>query len=275
MNVSSRVTIDWEGSKLEWVNDARRLLLPRLLGDERFQDAVRLERRFEEDVSAWQARRAEPRCFRGVINIGNEIAAAVALLDKCKDLASLRYEPPMKGTGQTLDFCLRDPAGHPVWIDVKTVAPQWLDDAEGWQRFKTLAADFPDNVRFGVQRAVGGAGIFGQAIKTRWSFVMRTIEVEKKAELIPRQDRGPVWLMLCSDRFAWHPDELEDFADFYKSSRFRGDDWASNAITRYLSERKLTLSGSLAGFHYFGRRHDECDGQLRWAVRGPVMFSPR
>jgi hypothetical protein len=110
----SEFAIDWEANKLQWIDDARRFLLPRLFGDKRFQDAAKLERRFEEEVSAWQSRQAEARSFRGVTNIGNELAAAVSLLDKCKDLATLRYEPPMKGTGQTLDFCLRDAGGHPV-----------------------------------------------------------------------------------------------------------------------------------------------------------------
>ena len=31
---------------------------------------------------------------------------------------------------------------------------------------------------------------------------------------------------------------------------------------------------SLAGFHYLGRRHDELDSELRWAVRGPRFFAP-
>lgn len=96
---------------------------------------------------------------------------------------------------------------------------------------------------------------------------MRTIAVDKKVALIPIEDSGPVWLMLCSDRHAWHLDDLEDFADFYRTGGFRQDD--------YLAERKLSLSRSLAGFHYFGRRHEDCDGELRWAVRGPTMFSPR
>ena len=240
----NELDIDWEASKVGWIDEVRRVLLPRLSAEKKFPDSTKLVRRFEAEVSAWYKRRTAKRSFRGVINIGNELAAAVALLDGCKGLTLLHYEPCMRGTAQTLDFCLYDADGHRVWIDVKTVAPQWLDDDEGWQRFQALAADFPPNARFGVQRAFAGAAIFGQAIKARWSFVTRTIEVEEKAALIPPEEGGPVWLMFCSDRFAWHRDDLEDFADFYRAGRFREDDWASSAIARYLSDNSLSLARS-------------------------------
>jgi hypothetical protein len=55
-------------------------------------------------------------------------------------------------------------------------------------------------------------------------FIQRTIEVERKAALIPSNEMGRVWLLFCSDRFAWDCDELEDFADFYRTGRFRQDD---------------------------------------------------
>lgn len=273
---ASKLKIDWEGSKAAgaWIDETRRVLIARLSNDSRFPDAAKLAQRFEAEVSAWRKRPAAERAFRGVINFGNELAAAVALLDQCRDLVLLRYEPPVRGTAKTLDFCLQGVDGRRAWIDVKTVAPQWVDDDEGWQRFEQLAADFPHNAKIGVQRSFGGAGIFGQVIKARWSFVARTIEVEEKAALIPREDNGPVWLMFCGDRFAWHPDDLEDFADFYRAGRFREDDWACNAIARYLADNGLSLARSLAGFHYLGRRHDEVDAELRWSVRGPLPFAP-
>lgn len=120
---------------------------------------------------------------------------------------------------------------------MKTVAPQWQDDETGWQRFERIAAAFPDNAQMGVAREFGGAGIFGQSIKARWSFIRQTLELERKASLIPADVAGPVWLLLCSDRSAWHLDELEDFADFYRTGRFREDDWARNAIAEYMTER--------------------------------------
>jgi hypothetical protein len=61
----------------------------------------------------------------------------------------------------------------------------------------------------------------------------------------------------------------------------RGADRADAAIVaiaivlaNYLSDNSLSLTRSLAGFHYLGRRHDELDIELRWAVRGPRFFAP-
>ena len=120
----------------------------------------------------------------------------------------------------------------------------------------------------------GGAGISSQEIKARWSFISRTIEVESKSALIPANERGPVWLLFCSDRSAWHADDLEDFADFYRTGSFREDDWARNAVARYMEEEGHQFAGTLAGFHYLGRRHDECKVDLQFAVQGPRFFGP-
>jgi len=84
--------------------------------------------------------------------------------------------------------------GRRGWIEVKTIAPQWQDDDDAWQRFEAIAAAFPDNARLVVDRAWGGAGVSSQEIKARWSFISRTIEVESKSALIPANEQGPVWL---------------------------------------------------------------------------------
>jgi hypothetical protein len=85
---------------------------------------------------------------------------------------------------------------------------------------------------------------------------------------------GPVYRMLCSDKSAWHCDELEDFADFYRTGRFRDDDWARNAIAQLMQERGQAFSRCLSGFHYLGRRHDEVEVDFRLAVRGIDLFGP-
>jgi hypothetical protein len=125
-----------------------------------------------------------------------------------------------------------------------------------------------------VNRELGGAGVFGQAIKARWSFIGQTLELERKAALIPADVAGPMWLLLCSDRSAWHLDELEDFTDFYRTGQFREDDWACNAIVQYMQERGQAFSRCLSGFHYLGRRHDETDAEFQLGVRGPNLTGP-
>ena len=132
----------------------------------------------------------------------------------------------------------------------------------------------PDNTHFIVDREFGGAGLAGQAIKTRWSLVTRAVETEENAAPIPENMNGPVTLLFCSDYFAWHTDDLEDFADFYRTGRFRTDDWSQNEIGRYMRDKKRrTFTRALSGFHHLRRRHDEVSFDLRFSVRRPRFFA--
>jgi len=267
--------IDWDASKESCIEEALAAWSPRLLEDARFPDAHKLLKRFDHEVEVWRSKKHQGFTFRQVVNFGNEVAAAVGLLDHVTNLETLHYEPRIPGVRKSLDFLLLDGNGNRVWVDVKTVAPQWVDDEPEWQRFLAIARDFPRNARFGVQRKFGGAGLAGQAIKTRWSFVSRTLEVEEKAALIPESLRGPVTLLFCSNRFDWHPDDLEDFADLYRTGRFREDDWSRNEVLRYMREVKgKSFARTLSGFHHLRRRHDEAAFDLRFNMRGPSFFAP-
>jgi hypothetical protein len=82
-----------------------------------------------------------------------------------------------------------------------------------------------------------------------------TLEVEEKIALLTPEELGPVRLVLCSDG-TWRADDLEDFADFYRTRRFRADDWSRNAVDRYIQDRQITFARTLAGFCYLERDHD-------------------
>jgi hypothetical protein len=116
-----------------------------------------------------------------------------------------------------------------------------------------------------------GAAIAGEEIKSRWSFVRRTEEVEQKVGLLADNERGPVRLLFCSNG-AFRQDGLEDFADFYRAGEFREDDWARNAIARFMSDSGVTFSRSLAGFCFLERPHGEVFAtKLAIDVRGPPL----
>ena len=124
-----------------------------------------------------------------------------------------------------------------------------------------------------INRDFCGAAIGGQKLNARWTFVQRTIEVEVKAALLTVEERGPVRLLFCSAG-EWREDDLEDFADFYRTGNFREDDWAQNAVARYMAERGLSFTRVLSGFCYLERRHDEVEARrLKLDVRGPVIFA--
>jgi hypothetical protein len=157
---------------------------------------------------------------------------------------------------------------------MKTVAPGWQDDDAAWERIQHITAELPANAHLIVQREYAGAALGSQMIKARWSFIQQAVELEARIARLTDIERGPVRLLLCSEG-AWHRDDLEDFADFYRTGKFRADDWAQNAIARYIAERGVTFDRSIAGFCYLERWHDEtCARKFTIDVKGPRVFGP-
>lgn len=261
------MVIDWQASKEEWVKDVQKRLVPRLLADRRFPSSSQLVARFEASVERWR----KGMTIRPLINDANELAAAAALLDKLKANDQLDYEPRLSGTPKSIDFRVVGADGARGWIDMKTVAPGWQDDRAGWERIVKIAEEFPDTAKLIVHEKWGGAAIGGQLVKARWSFVQRTVELEQKIALLTESERGLVRLLLCSEG-SWREDDLEDFADFYRTGKFRPDDWAQNAIARYMAERKIEFAHTISGFCYLERRHDEVGARkLVMDVKGPLL----
>ena len=259
------MVIDWQASKEQWIAEVEAGLLPKLLADARF-DARSLPARFQHEVEVWKRTRA----FRPLIEIGNELAAAECLLNSLGGGDRLTYEPAMPGTERLIDFHRLAASGEHEWVEVKTVAPQWVDYEADWKRFMDIAQAFPENAQLIVAKEWGGAAIAGQAIKARWSFVRRAAAMEAVTPIIPDEMKGPVWVLFCSTGAAWHPDELEDFADFYRTGRAREDDPMRNAVDRFMNDEGIRFQGALAGFHYLGRRHEETSAHdFRMNVEGP------
>jgi hypothetical protein len=255
----------------EWLARFEVDLLPRLLADQRFVDAARMIKLFQECVGRWR----DSGEVRPLINSANELCAADAILRRMSAEDRLRYEKRLLATPKSIDFCVEQPGNVRGWIDMKTVAPGWQDDESAWERINKIRADMPGNTHVVLDRDLGGAGLGGQLIKTRWTFVQRAIELEAKIALLKDVEHGPVRLLLCSEG-AWHADDLEDFADFYRTGSFRDDDWAQNAIQHYMSERSLSFNHSIAGFCYLERRQEAVAARtFTLDVRGPAMFSPQ
>jgi hypothetical protein len=261
--------VDWQAARNEWIDQFRSELLPRITGDSRFADAHTMAERFEASVIQWRKSDA----FRPVINNANELCAVDQILRQLTSADRLMYEPRLLGTSKSIDFCITQTEGTRRWIDMKTIAPGWQDDEAAWERITRIAADFPANSRLVLDRHFAGAALGGQMIKARWSFVQRATELEAKISLLTDQERGPVRLLLCSEG-SWQEDDLEDFADFYRTGQFRADDWAQNAINRYMHERSISFNGSITGFCYLERRHEEVVARnFTVDVRGPAQFA--
>jgi hypothetical protein len=144
------VAFDWLGMKEEWIAAIRATLLPKLLADGRFSNGGDLGSKFEQEVRTWE----KTGSFKPIIEVGNELASAECLLRSTDHGDRLFYEPAMMGTKKRIDFLRLGAAGQRDWTEVKTVAPQWVDDEAGWKRFTEIAQEFPENCR----PRVGGRG---------------------------------------------------------------------------------------------------------------------
>lgn len=246
--------------KEDWIGEVRSDLIPVLLADRRFVDSAVVIARFDASVDRWRG--GGP--MRQLINDANELAAAGALLNRMKLDDQLFYEPRLTATAKTIDFLVRSADGTRFWLDVKTVAPVWRDDDAALARFQGFQSDLPGNTLF-----VAGAGNGNQGFNARFSFATRSIEFERKLALLTDGERGVARLLFCTSG-EWRLDDLEDFADFYHTGRFRQDDWSRNAVSRYMREKELVLRRTIAGFCYLERRHHESlAGHFVLDVRGP------
>ena len=223
----------------EWIAAVEAELIPILRGDARFKNSATLCDLFARKVSEWRSG-AE---LKQIVEIGSELAIAERFLRDMEDGDALEYERHMTGTPKRIDFSVTWADRSLSWFEVNTVAPQWIDDEAGWKRFQSTAIGFQENARLIVGRNWAGSAISGQAIKARWSFLKRTSEVEERAALIPAVMRGPVALLFCSNGFDWHRDELEDFADFYRTETPRSDDWLANGMLLFMAEENIVLIG--------------------------------
>jgi hypothetical protein len=98
-----------------------------------------------------------------------------------------------------------------------------------------------------------------------------TLELEAKAAAAGLVEQGAVLVMaFCGDGFTWREDELEDFVEFYRTSRHRPDDSFALAEQHDINHRGICLTHSISQFAYLARRQGEVRWRrLNWDVRPP------
>jgi hypothetical protein len=119
-----RPMADFDDLRRAVIERTRTELVSRIKDDEKFVGRERLIARFEGQVIRWKTNED----FGQSLETINEIAAAIAILGSTGDITELAYEPRLARTKQSIDFRIRFASGNPCWIDVKTVAPRWMDD---------------------------------------------------------------------------------------------------------------------------------------------------
>lgn len=250
-----------------WINNFKREIKPKL-EDQRFEDYKRFLELFDEKIDNWE----KERNIRPLMEYANESCAAVSILGTMKEGEKLYYERKLNRTKKTIDFLIESSDGRLTWIDVKTIAPQWKDDEDNWERINKLRKESPRNATLYLFREGGGAAIGGVMINCRWAFIQRSKELEDKIELLEHSEYGEAYLLLCSEGL-WLRHDLEDFTDFYRNGALREDDPLQNAIIRRMKDENVSFTRKITGFHYLERRQDKIYAQeFKMNVKDPVII---
>jgi len=233
----------------------------------RLTRCARLLANFNDACSAWDKRMV--RDARQITETVNELIIAKRFLQD-EQCARVEYEPHLQGSSKTIDFLFHSSEGHRIFYEVKTVHPE---DRDSWERYEKAkrAGWFASGTNLTLDREWEGGSLAHQQFAVRERFLEHSLELEGKIQHVANRVDGRTYfrMVFCGDRFRWHRDQLEDFADTYFTGRSAWDHFATMEA-HYLKENGLTVKKTIHGFCYFERgprvpepTNFECD------VRGP------
>src|SRR5262249_46226071 len=143
-----------------------------------------------------------------------------------------------------------------AYIEVKTVHPRTEDSEENLRKFEKRRELHPQNVHYIVSSSWLGAAIYGNSFSSRSKFMEYTLEFEDKLVKAKEIRSGDGVLVFCGNGFAWHRDELEDFAHFYRTDQHRSDDPFSRMERHAIVSGEITLRRNITALGYLKRGHD-------------------
>jgi len=207
--------------------------------------------------------------FQQMNSFANELCAARAILDNCGQDAILQYEPQLTKTPKSIDFRVDYPDAKHVYIDVKTIDPEWIDDDNVRRRQERSEKHMPANVML-----ITDAAAHHQLTSSREKFLLYALELEEKIELLTDDERGQYRLLFCGNGTSWRRSDLEDFADFYRRNRHRDDD-AFRAMEQYsMGQKGVQLKRTIDGLCFLFRYNLTSDiASIGVDVRGPIPGS--
>jgi hypothetical protein len=214
----------------------------------RFPSYEKLLNRFNEAASLLKSNGL--RNLDHFFEIHNEVCLAISILEdnsepKC---IQLDYELPFSNSNKLIDFKAQFSMGPPRWLEVKTIHPTSQDD---WRRYEKDLSNhrFSDNTSFILQKEWMGGTLYHNAFAARSRILEYTIDFEKKiSECLA--EASITFLVLFSNGFHWHLDELEDFVHFYRhGSHFIGDHFG-RMEQYYLETNNITLLRNIDHFSY-------------------------
>lgn len=224
------------------VDDSRLLRLR----DQRFANSQTLIRRYEETKVAWNNNQASLSALNEIVN---EICVACEFMSSL-ECTSLSYEPPLAGTHKTIDFLVTTKQKLSILFDVKTVHPS---EKDAWARYESVREHFTPGADLVLDQDWMGGEIAHNALAARQRFLEHTLALEDKIAAITNRDEYSFALVFCGSGSKWEEDELEDFADFYRTGRHRPDDHFGNVESHYMKQKGLSFRGTIVSFCYLER----------------------
>ena len=184
----------------------------------------------------------------------------------------LEYKPPVEDGAKTIDFRVSGPDGRIWLIDVKTIAPQIIDRWDRSDRAKSKKW-LKDGDLVLLEGALGGK-LWHLKFASRSRMLEYTLELEHKLAGYATVDADTTVMMLCSNGFDWHQDELEDFVAFYVDGQHRRDDSLASMEKHAVDSSGVQLPRHVKRFGYL-QRNDQAiqPSVVNWNVRPPAWPS--
>ena len=208
-----------------------------------------------------------------IVEAVNELCVAVQLIDlTLTGHYTLTYEPRVTLTGASIDFLLSSKE-ETRYYDVKTIRPRDPADTEKeWAKYEQLRTLFPTNADLMLAKSYMGGEFWHFFSSARAKFLNYSLLLEAKIAKLPQRTSQSVRMVFCGDGFRWTRDQLEDFADFYRTGMFRNDDPLRTLQRHYLVNKGIVLARTIHGFCYLERQPFELNAKTFLPdVKGPTL----
>lgn len=212
------------------------------------------------------------KTWAGLDAAHNELCVAGAILEAPNyPVEELAYEPPPSEGAKTIDFRAEGHDGRVWFVDVKTIAPDFIDRWEQFEAAKTHEW-LADRTELVLLRDWLGGELWHSKTAARGRMLEYTLELEGKLGGYPGFEAETTVLMLCGNGFHWHEDELEDFVAFYVEGHHRPDDSLAAMERHFIKAKKLNLPRRVVRFGYCQRQSCQVSpSRLNWWVKPPRL----
>jgi len=250
----------------------KHLIACAIANKDRFPDSERFLARYHDAVSRVLTQGVQR--LRDFHEAHNELCTATAILEDKSEpkVTRLQYEPAIDGCDKRFDFLAAMSEGPVRYIEVKTIHPMTQDD---WDKYQSALKNkrFPKDTHLILENEWLGGELYHNAYAARSKMLDYALAVEEKIEAcLSNVGEKITFLVLFTNGFHWHLDELEDFVFFYlKGAHFPGDPFA-NMEEFAVREKKIHFRRSIDHFAFFRRPKTEMKpNKVVWSVTAPCM----